>query len=304
MDGRYNHMDNLQVGRFQNGNERLAEDSIMKHTPLPEWGMQLLGSTCFRELACGLSVVERDERYTIRSPFSRLLMGLTGEWTIYLPGTAVQLGPGRAVVVPTDLEATYDQKEGVRFLWLYFRMDYGGCIDIFHLLPPDQMSLPVSGAAVSRFRRLIRSFLQEDLCERLRSMSILIELLLPFLKESMESEDHVVAIDRLLPVLRYIDDHLGERMENEELARLLYLSPKYFCNLFSELTGVPPAAYVNRRRVLRAKERLLIGSEQIKTIAREVGFADPLYFTRVFRKLEGMSPYEYRHRYAAAQQNR
>ena len=47
-------------------------------------------------------------------------------------------------------------------------------------------------------------------------------------------------------------------------------------------------AYVNQRRVLRAKERLLLSGDAIKTIASQVGFSDPLYFTRVFRKLEGL----------------
>jgi AraC-like DNA-binding protein len=265
-----------------------------------DWIGELVGNVRFCELACGLSVVEEDELYTISSPFSRLLLGLAGRWTIRLPDRCVTLSRGQAVVIPTDVEATYQQKKGARVLWLYFRADYAGCIDIFRLVPPTRMSLPTDQSAATRFRQLIHGFTRQDLCGRLRSVSILIELLLPFLKGATPAASDVAAMQRLLPVLRYIDEHLGEEIHNDNLARLLYLSPKYFCNLFAELTGVPPVAYVNQRRVLRAKERLLLSGDAIKTIASQVGFSDPLYFTRVFRKLEGRSPQQYRERHRGA----
>lgn len=265
---------------------------------------ELVGNMRFCELACGAEVVAEDETYTISSPFSRLLLGLAGRWTIRLPGQCVTLSRGQAVVVPTDVEATYQQKKDARFLWLYFRADYAGCIDIFRLAPPEQMSLRTDHAATTRFRQLIRGFARHDLGDRLRSVSILIELLLPFLRGSSPATADVVKMQRLVPVLRYIDEHLGEQIHNDALAHLLYLSPKYFCNLFAELTGVPPVAYVNQRRVLRAKERLLLSSEPVKTIAVQVGFTDPLYFTRVFRKLEGVSPQQYRERHLVARRNR
>lgn len=269
-----------------------------------DWIGELAGNVRFCGLACGHSVVEQDDLYTIRSPFSRLLLGLAGTWTIRLPNQCVTLSRGQAVVVPTDVEATYQQKKGARFLWLYFRADYAGCIDMFRLVPPTQMSLPTDQSALTLFRQLIRGFTRHDLCDRLRSVSILIELLLPFLKGAAPAASDVVTMQRLLPVFRYIDEHLGEEIHNDDLAQLLYLSPKYFCNLFAELTGVPPVAYVNQRRVLRAKERLLLSSEAVKTIAKEVGFSDPLYFTRVFRKLEGISPQQYRERHHGSRQNR
>jgi YesN/AraC family two-component response regulator len=53
---------------------------------------------------------------------------------------------------------------------------------------------------------------------------------------------------------------------------------------------------LNRYRILQAKERLRHTSEDIGTVARQVGFKDPAYFSRVFRKLTGLSPTEYRQR--------
>ncbi|MGD9049822.1 MAG: helix-turn-helix transcriptional regulator [Anaerolineae bacterium] len=51
---------------------------------------------------------------------------------------------------------------------------------------------------------------------------------------------------------------------------------------------------MNRYRILQAKERLRDSSEDIGMVARQVGFKDPAYFSRVFRKVTGQSPTEYR----------
>lgn len=118
-----------------------------------------------------------------------------------------------------------------------------------------------------------------------------------FLKGAAIAHTEIERVQRLLPVLRHVEGHLGEPLRNEDLARLLHICPKYFCNLFSSLVGIPPAAYVNRQRVLRAKERLLLSAESIKTIAHEVGFAEPFHFSRVFRNIKGLSPRRYRERY-------
>jgi AraC-like DNA-binding protein len=211
------------------------------------------------------------------------------------------LRPEQMLLVPTDVEATYQQRKGVRFYWLYFRADYAGAVDLFRLAPPRRLLRSGGKRAASQFRQLIRGFRRQDLSSRLSSTAILVEFLVPFLKGAAPVRTGVVAIQRLLPVLRYIDEHLREEITNDDLARLLYLSPKYFCNLFSAATGVPPVAYIHQRRVLRAKERLLLSSETIKSIAVKVGFRDPLYFARVFRRLEGVSPREYRARYLRPQ---
>jgi YesN/AraC family two-component response regulator len=58
--------------------------------------------------------------------------------------------------------------------------------------------------------------------------------------------------------------------------------------------GVPPWDYLNRYRVLRAKELLRKTSENIGNVALQVGFKDQAYFSRVFHKLTGLSPQNYR----------
>ena len=72
------------------------------------------------------------------------------------------------------------------------------------------------------------------------------------------------------------------------------VSDDYLSRVFSRELGVTPWDYLNRYRILRAKELLGKTSETIGNIALQVGFKDQAYFSRVFHKLAGRSPQAYR----------
>jgi signal transduction histidine kinase/DNA-binding LacI/PurR family transcriptional regulator/AraC-like DNA-binding protein/DNA-binding response OmpR family regulator len=79
-----------------------------------------------------------------------------------------------------------------------------------------------------------------------------------------------------------------------EIADAIGVSEDYLSRVFRQELGLSPWEYLNRYRILQAKERLRHTSEDIGTVARQVGFKDPAYFSRVFRKVTGLSPTEYR----------
>jgi len=68
----------------------------------------------------------------------------------------------------------------------------------------------------------------------------------------------------------------------------------YFNQVFRKTFGVPPMRYLEQQRLRRAKE-LIAGTDRTMTeIAFEVGYSDPYYFSRAFRRLTGMPPSVYR----------
>lgn len=81
-----------------------------------------------------------------------------------------------------------------------------------------------------------------------------------------------------------------------ELGRLYSYSEKYLSALFKKNTGVGFSAYLTELRIARARELLAAGDGSVADVARDSGFRDPLYFSRVFRSATGMSPSEYRKR--------
>lgn len=80
-----------------------------------------------------------------------------------------------------------------------------------------------------------------------------------------------------------------------ELARKCKLSESQFSHRFKRLTGYPPLDFQRRVRVQRACVLLASTKLSIKEVAGRVGFEDPLYFSRVFSKVQGISPTGFRH---------
>lgn len=98
----------------------------------------------------------------------------------------------------------------------------------------------------------------------------------------------------IIYLLEYIKDHLHEHLDRSTLANSISISPAYFSVLFKKHTGLTLTDYILKLRLDRAKEILRDSSMKVSDVARIVGFADPYYFTRMFKKEIGLSPREYR----------
>lgn len=109
-----------------------------------------------------------------------------------------------------------------------------------------------------------------------------------FIKELVESENMVEK------VRRYIHEHYDEDLNREKLAEVVYLTPDYLAKRFKLEMGVSITEYLNDYRIQKAREMLLQGNLSISMIARNTGFDSVSYFSTVFKKLTGCSPYAYR----------
>jgi AraC family transcriptional regulator of arabinose operon len=100
--------------------------------------------------------------------------------------------------------------------------------------------------------------------------------------------------DRLLRVIELIDQDLKARLDLAELARAVNLSVSRFAHLFREQLGVSPQQFVERRRLDAACRLLELTTRPIASVAAEVGYPDPLYFSTRLRLYTGKSPTAYR----------
>lgn len=91
----------------------------------------------------------------------------------------------------------------------------------------------------------------------------------------------------------YIQTHLSKPLTIEELADMACLSKDHLTRLFKKEMGMPPLHYINQKKVERAQLLLLTEDTPIKTIAYQLGYEDPSYFNRIFRKYTGQTPAEY-----------
>jgi len=94
-------------------------------------------------------------------------------------------------------------------------------------------------------------------------------------------------------VTAYIEEHLAERISLDALARLVRLSPYYFCRAFKQSFGAPPHRYHNRRRIEQAKALLALPAPSVTDIGTRIGFSDTSSFSTAFRKATGLTPTAY-----------
>jgi AraC-like DNA-binding protein/ligand-binding sensor protein len=92
----------------------------------------------------------------------------------------------------------------------------------------------------------------------------------------------------------YVASHQSDPITLAEIARALNVSTFHFCRKFKQATGLTFVKYLNRVRIEKAKILLHDKNLRITDIAYEVGFQSLTHFNRIFRKLVGHSPTEYR----------
>jgi transcriptional regulator GlxA family with amidase domain len=94
--------------------------------------------------------------------------------------------------------------------------------------------------------------------------------------------------------IAYLHQNYAHPVSRWEIAEAVGVSEDYLSRVFTRELNISPWDYLNRYRVLQSKQLLLNTTETIGTIARQVGFKDQAYFSRVFHKVSGLSPQRFR----------
>lgn len=97
--------------------------------------------------------------------------------------------------------------------------------------------------------------------------------------------------------LHFLHTHYCENISVEMMSSSLKLDRKYLSSLFKRTIGMPPQQYLLNFRIAKACELLTETLCTIGEISRSVGYQDPLLFSRMFKKVKGCSPKEYRSRH-------
>lgn len=92
----------------------------------------------------------------------------------------------------------------------------------------------------------------------------------------------------------YIAEHQTEDLTLSQVAKAVNMSSYYFCKMFKRVAGINFTDYVARVRIEKSKNLLLNPNLRVSEIAFEVGFQSLTHFNRVFKKITGQSPSDYR----------
>lgn len=96
-------------------------------------------------------------------------------------------------------------------------------------------------------------------------------------------------------IQNYMWEHLGERLTLARLAELSALSPAHFATRYREQTGTSPIRHFLHLKVERTCQLLDTSNQRFADISRQMGYNDAYYFSRLFKKIMGKSPNEYRY---------
>ena len=178
--------------------------------------------------------------------------------------------------------------------WLHFNFDITTTNYLTIYRPKTVIEAPPLANEI--FHQLIRNFdaskANDSPAESLACEGLAKYLLSFFLPDTSSITTPEAA--RFIPVLQYIDKNFHAHIANSDLSAIMYLSPTYFGRIFKEGTGESFTAYLTRVRIQRSKELLCYENFRLTDIAQLVGFEDQSYFSRVFKRMEGVSPRRYR----------
>jgi AraC family transcriptional regulator len=214
--------------------------------------------------------------------------------------------PGMLAVVPAGCQPSVVQRGGGRKLHLYLPdtllVDAAG-----HELHSDRHSRinlrPRAGhddGAAAICRRVLDSFSDRRRGSQLLHDALGIELAVHAVRSWVDSSPKAAPGVRPLPrnalrrVVDYLHSDIAANPSLATLAGLVGLSPAHFCRTFSAATGMAPHRYLIRLRIEAAAQQLAYSADPVAAIALRVGYDDPGYFARIFKRHKGLTPLQYR----------
>lgn len=207
---------------------------------------------------------------------------------------------GWALFIPASTPHIYGADEDVPWsiLWTHVAgrhvPDYLDALDVSVESP--LVHVPDTRLVVEAFEEVYSHVHHGYTDDRLLGLSTALSRLFGRLKinERAPDEKGREREERILQSIQYMRDHIGQPCDLEELAEVARFSPSHYSHLFKEQTNASPIQFFIRLKMQRACELLHTTNQTVESIARQVGYTDPFHFSRMFKKVIGKSPSEYR----------
>lgn len=231
-----------------------------------------------------------NDRYAIRRPQGNtdplLLFTAKGEGQLRIDTGSWRLKPGSVAFIPADAPHEYGTPAGG--IWEFTWIHLCGRLTLQFVQQLGTGILPVHHAAVygEMVEQLLTLYRQPARTAEIQASQLLAELLHKLVLEAAQT----VQSDTCRQAIQYLEQHYTRRITLDELSSRLYLSPAHLIRRFKAETGYTPHEYLNRLRLLKARQRLWYSDEPVEAVARAVGFAHTSYFIRQYKAQYGVTP--------------
>lgn len=204
-------------------------------------------------------------------------------------------------VVFIDCRKAYSHSTGEKLWFLRWCHFYGPSMPAIYAKYCERGGEPVIHTAdASQYTELLSEIYNiAGSSDYIRDMRIneRLNTLLTLLMESSWHQGSSSKASRKIEISRvktYLDEHYSERLSLESVASHFFINKHYLARLFKGQYGVTLVTYLQQVRITHAKRMLRFTDKSIEEIGLECGIGELNYFSRVFKKLEGISPSEFR----------
>ncbi|WP_394550772.1 helix-turn-helix domain-containing protein [Agromyces sp. MMS24-JH15] len=217
-----------------------------------------------------------------------------GGW-VDLGGTRVRVTPSTVALIPPGVPHAYGADAGDPWTIWWCHVRGGDLADLWAAIGagPDRplVSLRSPDRATALLDEIVSALERDQSPARLLAVSGMAWRLLTQLAVDRRLPEHGAPLER---AMRYLEERVDGDVRVSDLARLVGVSPSHLGALFREATGGGVLAHHTGLRMARARQLLDTTALPVAEVAREVGYPDPLYFSRQFRRVHGLSPTAYR----------
>ena len=198
--------------------------------------------------------------------------------------------------VPQLVDEAIDSPEGSRFNSMLMR--YYALIDLLRMTVQQAVKASPELDSKDAATRLSAEY---DVMAASGSMPAFRQMAIDLLCRAVSLRDENLSAMKYSHVISKAEKYVAENFCDPNIslisvAKYVGLSAAHFSTVFSQTVGRSFINYLTAMRIERAKELLTSTSMKLSTIAMEIGYNEPNYFSHVFRKLEGITPKEYRNR--------
>ena len=292
----------------------LSED-LTSHWPLPTSGVRQITSAAYRErliahplssdlfpLAMGFYPKANRHRMRRHSHDSYLLIYCTaGKGSLTTNDEQFHVNNGDVILLPPGESHSYwaDSDDPWTIYWAHFSGEKAASYSRFLNLHPGPNPVGMQSRLISEFDELLNIRRQGLTLKGFVQASNHLKMILSDIAVlAKKRRERLSAHMEMSELLNYMQNHIDRDLDLSELAQLANMSKYHFIRRFKESTGHTPIHHFIQLKMERACHLLDTSDSAIKAIAAQLGFSDPLYFSRQFRKVTGTSPQEYRRAHA------
>ena len=249
-----------------------------------------------------LTITPKSELYPFHNvpEEAKFFYTLQGNGKLSVGGQTVKMKKGSALVIAPGVEySIYPPEEAVTYIVSNFDYTDGSCgvgPDCNKGKENETVSNPfffVENARIveKRARLLVSESQKQLLGFEVITSGIMAEIIVTLLRlgeVSSRLNEGIVG-----EILRYIDEHYCEALTNQSIALYFGFHPNYLSSLIKQTTGASLHQHLIQIRLAHAAELLESGQYSINEVSEMAGFFDIHHFSRLFKKIMGMTPSEY-----------